>query len=59
MKIISYGNIKPITIICAQCRAKLEYTPMDIKKHSNKFHTYEYVVCPVCGKWRFLKSEAH
>lgn len=54
MKILAYGTYKPKIITCKECGATLEYTPNDIKKHTNKFHSYHYVECPVCGNWCFV-----
>lgn len=57
MRIIEYGKIKPKVKRCTGCGVTFEYTPYDIKYHSNRFHEYYYVPCPVCGKWCFVNKE--
>lgn len=57
MKILSYGIINPKHLKCKGCYAHIEYTPVDVKSHSNKFNTYYYIPCPVCGKWCFVSKE--
>lgn len=56
MRVIEYKHILPKQIICKVCGALFEYTPHDVKKHSNQFGDYYYVTCPVCGKWCFVDS---
>lgn len=58
MKIIEYGTIQPKIKTCNKCRALLEYAGNDIKKHSNQFWNYQYIICPVCGKWLILKKRS-
>ena len=56
MKIIYYGKLQPKQLECKRCHTGLEYTPYDVKIHTNQFHKYFYVICPVCGKWCFVSD---
>lgn len=57
MKILEYGHVHPKHLRCNGCGARLEYTPNDVKVHTNQFHTYYYVNCPVCSKWCFVDDK--
>ena len=57
MTILKYGHITPKELKCRGCGAELSYTPSDVKYHTNRFHEYYYVVCPVCGKFCFVNNE--
>lgn len=57
MKVINYGEVKPKELTCKGCSSQLEYTPYDVKFHSKRFKVYNYVVCPVCGKWCYVNDE--
>ena len=50
MRILSYGKVKPRTMICNCCDAKYEYVPRDIEVwRPGTQHSKNYVRCPACG----------
>lgn len=57
MKIIKYGNIKPLEVNCGGCHAVLEIVPDDLKEISYNGVIRYYVKCPVCG-YTFIMYEA-
>lgn len=59
MRIVSYGHIDPLVVLCKWCGATFEITPVDT--HFNKHRNEVVVDCPVCGvglSWtRLMKGE--